>query len=91
MRHLVVSATILALLSGCVVAPPPRPAIPVARVEPVPPPPSERVVWQPGEWHWNGAAYAWRPGHYVERLVAYHRYEAGHWDRFGEWIPGHWV
>jgi hypothetical protein len=92
MRTIILSASVLALLAGCVVAPPPaRPAVPVARVEPIPPPPGERVVWQPGEWHWNGAEYVWRPGRYVERRAEYHRFEPGHWDGRGDWIPGHWV
>jgi hypothetical protein len=92
-RRAFLSATLLAGLTGCVVAAPPpgRPPIPVARYEPVPPPPGERVVWQPGEWHWDGHEYVWRAGHYVEKRVDYHRFVPGHWDDRGLWEPGHWV
>jgi hypothetical protein len=93
-RSLAPALTLCLLLpvAACVAAPPNRPPVPVARYEEVPPPPpAARVVWQPGEWHWDGRQYVWRPGHYVERLASYHRWEAGHWDGRGDWIPGHWV
>jgi hypothetical protein len=92
-RRVFLSATLLTGLAGCVVAGPPpgRPPIPVAQYEQVPPPPRERVIWQPGEWHWTGGGYAWRPGHYVEQRAEYHHFVPGHWDNRGEWEPGHWV
>jgi hypothetical protein len=90
MRLKYAGALAVMLLSGCVVAPGGPPPVPVARVEVVPPPPSARVVWQPGGWHWNGGAYVWIRGHYVERQAAYHRWVPGHWQG-GAWIPAHWV
>jgi WXXGXW repeat (2 copies) len=42
------------------------------RVEVVPPPPRETVVWEPGRWHWDGRRYVWIGGHYVERVVGRH-------------------
>ena len=54
--------------------PPPRqevvPSLPAER--------TEREVWQPGYWRWNGHEHAWVAGHYVER------------PRHGAvWVPGH--
>lgn len=91
MRRLLACACLTILVAGCVVVQPSHPPMPAVRVEQVPPPPTERVVWQPGEWHWTGDGYVWRPGHYVERLVVYHRFVPGHWDGNGRWEPGHWV
>ena len=72
--------------AGCTVRPPPGQfgqtasvAPPPTRVEVVPPPPSERVVWVPGHWAWDGSDYAWEPGHYVERPSARAEFEPGHW------------
>jgi|SRR5690349_15498558 hypothetical protein len=90
-------------LAGCVPPPPPAyapvaaqlnpyPAVPPPRAEPVPPPPRERLVWQPGHWHWNGASYQWIPGRYVDQ-VAGARWVPGHWEQRGGawgWAPGHW-
>ena len=92
MRPTTAATGLTIVLAGCVAAPAaPPPPIPLAQVETVPPPPSARVVWQPGGWQWSGAAYVWRPGRYVERLAAYHRWVPGHWNGAGAWIPGHWV
>jgi len=59
------------ILGGCIVAtpPPPRRAVivtppppaPAAPAEVVPPAPGPGVVWVPGHYAWNGAAYVWRP------------------------------
>ena len=91
--HLTASLACL-LLAGCVVdpaGPAGPPPIPEPRAEATPPPPSPRVVWQPGGWHWDGGRYVWRPGHYVERLASYHRWVPGHWNGGGVWVPAHWV
>ncbi len=98
-RRLVAPAALFGLLAvaGCVVAPPnPFPPPPAPRVEVVPPPRPGQVqtIWQPGQWHWNGAGYVWIPGHYVERVVGTSRWEPGHWAlRRGAyvWIPGRWI
>ncbi len=101
MRASLASLALAGLLGGCVVAEtasPPVPAaqvapppVPAERVEYIPPPPSAAVLWQPGEWHWNGVAYVWRPGHYIQRVAYYHHWVRGHWNGAGVWIPGHWV
>ena len=101
MRYVVAATALAGLLCGCVVAEPaPQPGpvaqaapppLPAEQAEFVPPPPSAAVIWQPGEWHWNGVTYVWRPGHYVTRVAAYHRWVRGHWNGVGVWVPGHWV
>jgi len=85
------------LLAACVVepaAPPnPYPAPPPLQAEIVPAPPRPRVIWEPGTWHWNGAAYVWIAGHYIERPPG-GRWVHGHWAVRGGawvWIPGGWV
>jgi WXXGXW repeat (2 copies) len=96
----------LAALSGCVAyALAPRPVVvgevvaplapPPPRVEVVPPPPRpvETVEWRPGHWHWDGRAYVWIPGGYVERPHRAARWEPGHWverPRGWVWLPGGW-
>jgi len=86
MRPALFCALLLAL-TGCVVQGPPP--VPVARYETVPPPPAPRFVWQPGGWHWDGRAYVWHAGHYVERRPEYHHWVVGHWGG-GVWIAAHW-
>ncbi len=84
-----VSALALAL-AGCATVPH-QPPVPVARREIVPPRPTRRVVWQPGDWRWSGGSYLWEPGRYVTKLVSYHRWVRGHWGSAGTWVHGHWV
>jgi hypothetical protein len=91
MRTKFAAAALALTLTGCVAAPAGPPPVPQARYEPIPPPPAARLVWQPGEWHWNGATYVWVRGHYVERLAYYHQWVPGHWNGAGVWVPGHWV
>ena len=100
MRTIFFTASLAGLLGGCVVESPPpqaapfvqaQPPVPAERAEFVPPPPSAAVIWQPGEWHWNGVTYVWRPGHYITRVAAYHHWVRGHWNGAGAWVPGHWV
>lgn len=38
---------------------------PPARVEIVPPPPRDGLVWLDGEWSWDGSRWAWEPGRWV--------------------------
>ena len=67
--------------SGQPSPPPPTYApIPPPRPEVVPPPPRERMVWEPGHWHWNGYRYIWIGGRYIP-VQAHHR----------EYIPGAWA
>jgi len=69
--------------------PPPRP------VEVVPPRPVAHPgwVWVPGFHRWDGRAYVWVPGHYVEPPRPHARWVPGHWAERGGgwvWIEGHW-
>jgi hypothetical protein len=45
---------------GIIVNGPPPAALPETR----PAPPSPLAAWVAGYWHWNGATYAWIPGHW---------------------------
>ena len=71
-------------------------APPPPRYEAVPPPPpgrAERIVWVHGRWRWDGHAWAWEPGHYVERPRREAHWVEGHWDRRPNgwvWVEGHW-
>lgn len=55
-------------------------APPPPRAEVVPPPPGPQMVWEPGYWSFNGAAWDWAPGHYAARP-----------QPTAQWIPGHWA
>jgi hypothetical protein len=77
-----------------VVAPTPI-APPPLRPEVIPPPPGppELMVWTPGHYEWNGHAYFWVGGHYIERPEPGLIWEPGRWlNRHGhwEWAGGHW-
>jgi hypothetical protein len=50
------------------------------------------AVWIPGEWVWNGNAYAYVNGHW-EKPRAKRVYIAGHWSQSPRgyvWIKGYW-
>ena len=74
-RSLISIALTGALLAGCVVQEPARPArvvyrempAPVAEVRP--PPPSAAYNWVPGHYVWHETAWRWEPGHYVTVAV----------------------
>jgi hypothetical protein len=69
-------------------------APPPPRVEVVPPPPSAVMTWEAGHWAWNGAAWDWTEGHYVQRPAANAVWEPGHWAQEATggyiWVEGHW-
>jgi hypothetical protein len=71
-------------------------APPAVREEIVPAPPdsAERVAWVRGRYEWNGAAYYWVPGHYIERPRPGLYWEPGRWVAVNgrwEWYAGHWA
>ncbi len=71
------------------IGPPPRP------VETIPPPPHEHPgwAWHEGYHRWDGHAYVWVPGYYVEPPHAHAHWVGGHWDHRGDgyvWVEGHW-
>ncbi|MDR3525474.1 MAG: hypothetical protein P4L66_15395 [Acetobacteraceae bacterium] len=66
--------------------------VPELRREPMPPP-RPGFLWEPGHWRWDGRAYFWVRGHWIEARPHYHRYIPGHWDRRGPnwfWVEPHW-
>jgi hypothetical protein len=68
-------------------------APPAPRYEVQPPPPNERVVWDPGRWNWDGRDYGWVPGHYMERPRQNARWEPGRWEQRNGgfvWVEGTW-
>ena len=71
-------------------APAPPPAV---REEVVPAPLAPgQATWMPGHYEWNGRAYFWVGGHYIEQPVGLY-WEPGRWvARGGQWvwIGGHW-
>ena len=84
-------------LISVVLAQPPQPngPVPPPRYEPVPSPPGDRYVWEPGHWHWTGAQYAWFRGEYVIRQVGFHNWVVGRWTWSPQaehwvWRPAHW-
>lgn len=95
-RHLLTTA--FATLLACSIAqgqivvrigppPPRREVIPVRPVE------HPGWVWVPGFHRWDGRAYVWVPGHYVEPPRPRVRWVPGHWaERRGGWVwvEGHW-
>ena len=71
------------------IGPPERPH------EVIPPPPHEHPdwAWHAGYHRWDGRAYVWVPGTYVEPPHPHARWVDGHWDHHGEgyvWVEGHW-
>jgi hypothetical protein len=69
--------------------PPPRP---VERI-PQPPPEHRDWAWRAGYHRWDGHAYVWVPGEYVEPPHPHARWVPGHWDHRGGgyvWVEGHW-
>ena len=57
-----------------------RPAPPPPRYAAVGPPPAPGLVWAPGYWGWNGAAYVWAPGRWIAPPY-----------RGAVWVPAHWA
>jgi hypothetical protein len=57
------------------------------------PPPGEGYVWQPGYHRYDGAHYAWTPGHYEQPPRRGQRWVAHHWvHRHGQYVlvEGYW-
>jgi hypothetical protein len=72
-------------------------APPAPRVETVPPPPAtstQALTWQAGHWVWDGTAWSWKEGRYVQSPQPAAVWEPGHWQPQSKggyiWIDGHW-
>ena len=84
-RSTVFGAGLGLLLAGCIVAPPPEPAVvvtppsaPPVRVEPQPPQPAPAYVWVGGHWAWRHGAYVWVPGYWATPVAPGRTWVAGH-------------
>ncbi len=96
MRRIDAATLCLLLLAGCVPAYPPHPPIPPIRAEQVPAPPRSSVVmiWQPGHFDWDGNAYLWVPGEWVDRAGHGTLWQDGYWQQTAQgpvWLPAHWL
>ncbi len=92
-RTALLATTLAAGFAGVASAQPAYPPIPPPRYEVVPVAPGQRVVWEPGHWHWDGHRYVWFAGHYVDRRPHYDHYIPGRWAPRGGawvWVPAHW-
>ncbi len=66
---------------------------PPKRAEIPPPPPAPDLLWLVGHWRWDGANYAWTPGHYAQRPTPAANWLPGYWlrdDSGWQWTAGHW-
>jgi YXWGXW repeat-containing protein len=100
---LVAAAICVAWLSACSAVKSDPPAHSAAAAAPYPPPPmraeipsparSADSLWLVGHWNWDGARYAWTPGHYVQRPTPTANWLPGYWEQgSGGWVwtEGHW-
>ena len=69
-------------------------APPPPRVETIPAPPAQTMLWRPGHWMWTGANWSWQQGEYVQRPEPTAVWEPGHWSQRPDggyvWVDGHW-
>ena len=63
---------------------------PAARVEIRPVRPWANGVWIDGHWARRGGAWVWIPGHWDRPYGHYSAWVPGHYNRYGEWVEGHW-
>jgi|GEM_PF-419489 len=84
----IVATATTALLSGCIVEPPPHRhhvgtvvtvAPPPLRVEVRGEPPYPGYIWFDGYWSWQRSEHVWVPGHWAAPRPGY------------RWVPHHWV
>jgi hypothetical protein len=73
----------------------PPPPVPPIRVEPIPRAPRVgQYSWQPSAWEWNGYAFVWKLGAWVQPPPGA-QWTNGQWTKndLGEWIwlTGGWV
>jgi hypothetical protein len=66
---------------------------PAEQIEVIPVAPSAEHLWIKGNWHWDGRAWVWHPGHYETRRMGFHWVPA-HYDERGSsvvYVGGHWA
>lgn len=81
-------------IAGCAAVHSTHPPIPpyISEEIPLPPVSDTVVVWQPGHFDWDGAAYTWQPGEWVQRANS--TWMDGFWDETRPtpvWVPAHWL
>ena len=95
-----ISASMIVLLSGCVVAPAGRPYYrepvmvdpPPPRAEYIGPPPVAGYIWTTGFWNWEGGRHQWVQGRW-EAPRQGHAWVPHRWEQDGQhWRlnEGHW-
>jgi hypothetical protein len=71
----------------------PQPAVrPPPRFQSVPPSPGPSYEWAKGYWKWNGHAWVWVRGRFVQRRPWTCRWIKGHREGSGgleRWVPGY--
>ena len=73
-----------------------HPPVPPNFTEQVPAPPQSQsvLIWRPGHFNWDGKAYAWERGEWVERGQVSGLWQDGYWKETGHssvWVPAHWL
>jgi hypothetical protein len=83
--------------SSTIIVAPSAPPPPRVETMPPPPPPTPEpraMTWQAGHWAWNGTAWAWAEGQYVQRPQPTAEWEPGHWALQPAggyvWVDGRW-
>ena len=89
-------ATLVLLQVGCANQGLGHPPVPPVLSEQVPAPPASNVtlIWRPGHYLWDGRAYAWAPGAWVDRAGHGTLWQDGFWQRTdgrSVWVPAHWM
>ena len=69
---------------GIVLTPPPP------RYETRPARPWGNGVWVDGHWGRRGGQWVWVPGRWARPYGHYTAWVPGHYNRYGDWKPGHW-
>jgi len=88
--------SVLALVACEQTRPLPFPPIPAPQDEVVPAPPvsSTPLIWQPGDYAWDGSNYVWTKGQWTQKQANATFWQDGHWEKQGSayvWVPGHWM
>jgi hypothetical protein len=88
------AATVASAQTSTIIVAPTAPPPPRVEAMPPPPPQAQVMTWQTGHWAWNGTAWAWVDGQYVQRPQPTAQWEPGHWAQGTGggyvWVDGRW-